>query len=151
MVLAAMQNTGRWLPALSCLGQLCSTVLARYAHLATWNIAEACRCLTPNVCESVCGCVCELLAAVLLQEAAVLEDCVYFLVSRCRMAPGQLGVITPYAAQVSLLCKRLQQRGYNINGSGGSGSWGDPQDGEVLLLPLLLCAQMSRVSNSFTR
>lgn len=81
----------------------------------------------------------------------------HFLVTRCRMAPGQLGVITPYAAQVSLLCRRLQQSGYNINGSGGSGGWRDLQDGEVLLLLLsmpllLLCTDgWSKVSNSSTR
>lgn len=91
------------------------------------------RCCDTKVSVRVCADVCKfnLLAPVLLQEATILEDCVHFLVSRCRMAPGQLGVITPYAAQGSLLCRRLQQRGYNINGSGGGGSWGDPQDGEA--------------------
>jgi superfamily I DNA and/or RNA helicase len=64
-----------------------------------------------------------------LQEAAVVEDCVRHLVERCNLQPGQLGVITPYAAQVALLSKRLQKQGYNINGSGSSGSW-DSQGGE---------------------
>ena len=58
----------------------------------------------------------------------MLEECVQLLV-KSGLQPGQLGVITPYAAQVSLLSKRLQQRGYNINGSGGSG-W-DSFDGEL--------------------
>lgn len=49
------------------------------------------------------------------------------LVECCGLQPGQLGVISPYAAQVSLLSKGLQQRGFNINGSGGS-SW-DSMDG----------------------
>lgn len=58
----------------------------------------------------------------------MLEGCVRYLVERCSMQPGQLGVITPYAAQVALLSKRLQKQGYNINGSGSS-SW-DSQGGE---------------------
>jgi hypothetical protein len=102
---------------------------------------------TEHLSECVRMCVRDLLAPVLLllQEAAVLEDCVHFLVSRCRMSPGQLGVITPYAAQVSLLARRLQQRGYDINGSGGGGGWGDALDGEETavsapLLQLLLAA-----------
>lgn len=57
----------------------------------------------------------------------MVEDCVKVLVERCGLQPGQLGVITPYAAQVSLLSKGLQQRGFSINGSGGS-SW-DSMDG----------------------
>jgi hypothetical protein len=64
-----------------------------------------------------------------LQEAAVLEDCVRYLVERCKLQPGQLGVITPYAAQVALLGKRLQKQGFNVNGSGRSSSW-DSQDGK---------------------
>jgi hypothetical protein len=58
----------------------------------------------------------------------VLEDCVHHLVKHCGLLPGQLGVITPYAAQVSLLTRKLQASGFNINGSGGS-SW-DSLDGE---------------------
>ncbi|KAF6259617.1 AAA domain-containing protein [Scenedesmus sp. NREL 46B-D3] len=42
------------------------------------------------------------------------------LVQHCGLAPGDLGVISPYAAQVSLLSKQLQERGYTINARGGS-------------------------------
>jgi hypothetical protein len=58
----------------------------------------------------------------------VLQDCVRHLVDHCGMQPGQLGVITPYAAQVSLISRGLQASGFNINGSGGS-SW-DSMHGE---------------------
>lgn len=68
----------------------------------------------------------------------MLEDCVRYLVERCNLLPGQLGVITPYAAQVALLSKRLQKRGFNINGSGSSGSW-DSQDGECFICPEQAC------------
>lgn len=67
------------------------------------------------------------------QEAAVVEACVRHLVERCGLLPGQLGVITPYAAQVALLSKWLHKAGMRTNGSGSSGGW-DSQDGEVCLL-----------------
>lgn len=60
----------------------------------------------------------------------MLEACVRHLVERCGLLPRQLGVITPYAAQVALLSRRLQKAGMRINGSGGSSSGWDSQDGE---------------------
>lgn len=54
---------------------------------------------------------------------------------RCGLLPGQLGVITPYAAQVSLLSRRLQQRGISINGSSRSSSW-DSVDGGCYFVAL---------------
>jgi hypothetical protein len=67
--------------------------------------------------------------AAFLQEAEVLEACAHHLVKRCGLQPGQLGVISPYAAQVSLLSKKLQKGGMRVNGSGN----GDSQDGEQLM------------------
>lgn len=49
-----------------------------------------------------------------------MQSVVTMLVQRCGLAPGDLGVISPYAAQVSLLSKQLQERGYTINARGGS-------------------------------
>lgn len=69
--------------------------------------------------------------AAFLQEAEVLEACVHHLVKQCGLQPGQLGVISPYAAQVSLLSKKLQKGGMRVNGSGS----GDSQDGEQLMPP----------------
>jgi superfamily I DNA and/or RNA helicase len=57
------------------------------------------------------------------------------LVQRCGLAPGDLGVISPYAAQVSLLSKQLQERGYTINARGGSSDQED--DGETGPIPTL--------------
>jgi hypothetical protein len=70
---------------------------------------------------------------VLLQEAAVLESCLQLLIERCGLMPGQLGVITPYAAQVALLSKQLQARGFSINGSGRSSAGWDSEDGKQRL------------------
>lgn len=64
-----------------------------------------------------------------VQEVDVVESCVQVLVQGCGLTPGSLGVITPYAAQVALLSRRLQTRGYSINGAAGGSSW-DSFDGE---------------------
>jgi hypothetical protein len=54
------------------------------------------------------------------------------LVQRCGLAPGDLGVISPYAAQVSLLSRQLQERGYTINARGGSSDQEDEGVGAQL-------------------
>jgi hypothetical protein len=79
-----------------------------------------------------------------LQEAEVLEACVHHLVKQCGLQPGQLGVISPYAAQVSLLSKKLQKAGMRVNGSGS----GDSQDGEQLMPSWrIVCASRLHVCN----
>lgn len=53
------------------------------------------------------------------QEADVIERLVSHLVQKSGLSPGDLGIISPYAAQVSLLSRRLSDKGYTINSRGG--------------------------------